>query len=254
MARILITGSADGIGALAAKELAKRGHEVHLHARSQARAEDAKKNCPQATNCFVADLANLEEVKKLADDVKAAGPFDSIVHNAGIMRGVGGKTAPEANYGLLFATNTLAPYVLTSLIAGHSKRYVFLGSQMHAGGDGSLKNVTDCGYGDSKLHDIMLAFGFARHLKSQGVEESNVLDPGWVPTKMGGAGAPDDINASVKTYVALAEGIGRTGEYWGPGAQKDRRYQPAAGDEAKQDKLMAELAKISGIKFPGSKL
>lgn len=180
MARILTTGSAEGLGFLAAKGLAKRGHEVHLHARSQARAEDAKKNCPQATNCFVADLANLEDVKKLAEDVKAAGPFDSIVHNADIMRGVSGKTAPKANYGSFFATNTLAPYALTSLLAGNSKRYIFLGSQMHAGGDGLLKNVTDCGYGVSKLHDIMLACGFARHLFSHEVEESNVLHPGWV--------------------------------------------------------------------------
>lgn len=123
---------------------------------------------------------------------------------------------------------------------------------MHAGGDGSLKNVTSCGYGDSKLHDIMLSFAFARHLK--GVDEVNVLDPGWVPTKIGGASAPDDINASVATYVALAEGVGRTGEYWGPGATKGRRHQPAAGDVDTQEKLLSELAHISGVHPPESKL
>ncbi|KAI5362585.1 putative short-chain dehydrogenase/reductase SDR, NAD(P)-binding domain superfamily [Septoria linicola] len=252
MARILITGSAEGLGSLAAKALTERGHEVHLHARSASRAEDAKKNCPKAKSCFIADLSDLQEVKKLADDIKAAGPWDSIIHNAGVMRDVAGKTAPNAKYGLLFATNTLAPYVLTSLVAEHSKRYVFLGSQMHAGGDGLLKNVTSCGYGDSKLHDIMLSFAFARHLT--GVDEVNVLDPGWVPTKMGGASAPDDINASVATYVALAEGVGATGQYWGPGATKDRKHQPVAGDVDTQEKLLSELAQISGVRPPGSKL
>lgn len=70
----------------------------------------------------------------------------------------------------------------------------------------------------------------------------------------GGPGAPQDINDSVKTYVALAEGIGKTGQYWGPGARSGHRHQPAAGDSAIQDKLMAELADISGVKVPGSKL
>lgn len=208
MARILITGSAEGLGSLAAKELASRGHEVHLHARSASRAEDARKNCPKAANCFIADLSNMTEVKKLAEDVKAAGPFDSIVHSAGVMRGLSGKTAPNAKYGMLFATNTLAPYVLTSLIAGHSKRYVFLSSQMHAGGDGTLRNIRDCGYGDSKLHNVMLAFGFARHLKDQGVEESNVLDPGWVPTKMVSL---DELRVCIRTCSQLTHGSGWPG-------------------------------------------
>lgn len=254
MARIIITGSAEGLGSLAARELVNRGHHVYLHARSTARADDAMKNCPKAQKCLVADLSSLSEVKNLADEIKALGPVDCVVHSAGVMHGVSGKKAAEGDYGLLFATNTLAPYVLTSLIGGASKRHVFLGSQMSQGGDGSLRNLKECGYGDSKLHNIMLAFGFARHLKDQGVEESNVLDPGWVPTKMGGAGAPDDINASVKTYVALAEGVGSSGEYWGPGAQPGRRHQSVASDVDAQEKLLKELQQISGVKLPSEKL
>ncbi|KXT12099.1 hypothetical protein AC579_7969 [Pseudocercospora musae] len=254
MARIIITGSAEGLGSLAAKELASRGHQVYLHARSASRAEDAMKNCPKAEKCFVADLSSLSEVKRLADEIKSLGSIDAIVHNAGVMHGVSGKKAAEGDYGLLFATNTLAPYALTSLIAGASKRHVFLGSQMSDGGDGSLGNLKDCGYGDSKLHNILLAYGFARHLKAQGVEESNALDPGWVPTKMGGASASDDINASVKTYIALAEGVGGTGEYWGPGARNGRRHQSVVSDINTQETLLKELEQISGIEFPREKL
>lgn len=246
MARILITGSADGIGALAAKDLAARGHQVYLHARSSSRAEDAMKNCPKAQQCLVGDLSSSSEVKKLAADINALSPWDCIIHNAGVMHGMAGKTTAEG-HGTLFATNTLAPYVLTSLIRGNSKRYVFLGSSLHSGGDGSLGNLRHCGYGDSKLHNIMLALAFARTLKSQGVEESNSIDPGWVPTKMGGAGAPQDIKKSVETYVKLAEGVGSSGGYWGPGAQPDRHYASAAGNVATQDKLMKELQEASGV-------
>ncbi|PPJ54370.1 hypothetical protein CBER1_07770 [Cercospora berteroae] len=251
--RILITGSAEGLGLLSAQALASRGHEVHLHARSAARAQDAKNNCPEAKFCFVANLSDLNEVIHFASEIKASAPWDAIIHNAGAMHGTTGKTAPNADYGLLFATNTLAPYVITSLVKGSAKRHVFIGSQMHAGGDPTLKNLKHCGYGDSKLHDIMLAYGFARKLKGEkGVEECNVLDPGWVPTKMGGGSAPDSIEESVQTYVALAEGVGCTGEYFGPAAKKGRKVMPAAKEVEAQEKLFAQLAEISGVEAPGS--
>ncbi|KAM3417163.1 hypothetical protein BST61_g8737 [Cercospora zeina] len=256
MARILITGSASGLGLLSAQALAARGHEVHLHARSASRASEAKAACPAAKSCFVANLSSLSEVKRLASEINQTasteGPWDAIIHNAAVMHGVSGKNAPEGDYGLLFATNTLAPYVITSLVKGGAKRHVFLGSQMHAGGDASLKNLRHCGYGDSKLHDIMLAFGFARKLQDDGVEECNVLDPGWVPTKMGGAGAPDSIDESVQTYVALAEGVGCSGQYFGPAAKEGRRVQPAAKQVETQEKLFARMADISGVSTPGS--
>lgn len=251
MSKILITGSADGLGALAAQDLIKKGHQVYLHARTTSRATDAQKNSPGAQACLVADLSSLSEVKNLAKEINSLAPWDAIIHSAGVMHGVGGKKAKDGgDYGLLFATNTLAPYVLTSLVGGNSKRYVFLGSQLHQSGDGSLSDVRNCGYGDSKLHDVMLAFAFSKLLKGKGAEEVNALDPGWVPTKMGGAGATDDIEASVQTYVKLAEGAGTTGEYWGPGAQRGRRFQSAAGDEAVQSKLLKELEQISGVNMP----
>ncbi|KAF2207026.1 hypothetical protein CERZMDRAFT_51794 [Cercospora zeae-maydis SCOH1-5] len=256
MPRILITGSASGLGLLSAQALAARGHEVHLHARTASRAQDAKAACPSAKSCYVAELSSLSEVKKLASEINQTasteGPWDAIIHNAGVMHGVSGKNAPEGDYGLLFATNTLAPYVISSLVKGGAKRHVFLGSQMHAGGDASLKNLRHCGYGDSKLHDIMLAFAFAERLKDDGVEECNALDPGWVPTNMGGSSAPDSIDESVQTYVALAEGVGSSGEYFGPAAKKGRRVQPAAKQVEAQEKLLAQLAEISGVPAPGS--
>ena len=56
-------------------------------------------------------------------------------------------------------------------------------------------------YPDTKLHDVLLAFAVARLWPDV---LSNALEPGWVPTKMGGPGAPDDIDAAHRTQVWLA--------------------------------------------------
>lgn len=118
MSKIFITGSSDGLGLLSARTLADRGHKVYLHARNAQRAEDARKACPQATDCLIADLSSTTETESLASQLNEKGPFDAIVHNAGIMTGGGD--------GALFRINTLSPYLLTSLVDPPPKRYVFL--------------------------------------------------------------------------------------------------------------------------------
>ncbi|KAK8023759.1 hypothetical protein PG993_011825 [Apiospora rasikravindrae] len=244
MSKIFITGSSDGLGLLSAQALAKRGHAVTLHARNESRAADV----------LVADLASLEETKRLAAQLNERGPWDAVVHNAGIMTrrpggGGGGGGGDKKNE--LFAVNTLAPYVLTCLVRPPAGRYVFLSSSMHVGGDASLRDVEGAGYSDTKLHNVMLAKWFARRL--EGVDCSS-MDPGWVPTKMGGAGATDDIGKSVATYVLLAEGAAAevkeagAGSYW-----RDSRVKApiaAAGDEAMQDRLVEMLKGISGVLPP----
>src|SRR5688572_6692458 len=104
MARIFITGSADGLGLLAAKSLLGQGHQVVLHARNSQRALEAHKKLPGAETVLTGDLSILEETKKIADEVNALGTFDAVIHNAGVYQ----VPAP-----LIFAVNTIAPYVLT---------------------------------------------------------------------------------------------------------------------------------------------
>lgn len=261
MARIFITGSADGLGLLAAQALVKRGHEVHLHARSEQRASDARRACPGAAGCLVGDLESLEQTKALAAELSALGGqegrgWDAVVHNAGVLH-----TSREA----IFAVNTVAPYVLASLVA--ARRHVFLSSGMHTGGDASLRGLRDaraCGYSDSKLHDVMLAMWFARRLNRAAdgggggpTVACEVMSPGWIATRMGGAGAPDDIGAAVDTVVMLAEGSGaasaeaggrRTGRFWYQ--RREASFKPAAADEKKQDRLIAILQEITGVTPP----
>ncbi|KAI5863571.1 NAD(P)-binding protein [Durotheca rogersii] len=261
MARIFITGSSDGLGLRSAQALAKRGHDVYLHARNGQRAADARAACPAAKDVFVADLTSIEETKALAAQLNRAGPWDAVVHNAGIISSAARLRGKEG-LPALFAVNTVAPYIVASLVTEPTppKRHIFLSSSMHRGGDASLRDLRGSSYSDSKLHNILLAFWFARRLAPQGVL-SNALDPGWVPTKMGGRNAPDDINASIDTYVLLAEGSGaaesQTGKYWyhsrprGSAASgADSAYADAADDEAKQDQLITALEEISGVKPP----
>ncbi|KAI1454771.1 NAD(P)-binding protein [Annulohypoxylon moriforme] len=259
MARIFITGSSDGLGLRSAQALAQRGHDVYLHARNSQRAQDAHTACPEAKDVFVADLTSTEETKSLATQLNQAGPWDAIVHNAGLMNGVSNLKGKEG-LPALFAVNTLAPYILSSLVDPPPKRYVFVSSGMHHGGDASLRNIQQAGYSDTKLHNVLLAFWFARKFGDRGVL-SNALNPGWVPTKMGGWSAPDDINAAIDTYVLLAEGSGaaegKTGGFWyqsrartstGPG--RETNYEKSVDDEARQNKLIEILARISDVKPP----
>ncbi|KAI1210787.1 NAD(P)-binding protein [Annulohypoxylon truncatum] len=259
MARIFITGSSDGLGLRSAQALVKRGHDLYLHARNGQRAQDARAACPEAKDVFVADLTSTEETKSLAAQLNQTGPWDTIMHNAGLMNGVSNLKGKEG-LPALFAVNTLAPYILSSLIDPPPKRYVFISSGMHHGGDPSLRNIQQAFYSDTKLHNVLLAFWFARRLRDRWVT-SNVLNPGWVPTKMGGRNAPDSISAAIDTYVLLAEGSGaaegKTGKFWyksrprGPnGASRESSYERSLDDETRQDKLIEMLASISGVEPP----
>lgn len=251
MAKILVTGSSDGVGALAAKVLVGRGHSVYLHARNAQRASDARAACPQAQDVLIADLSSIEETKALATQLNGLGPWDAIVHNAGVMRG--------SKEGTLFAVNTLAPYILTCLVQPPPQRYLFVSSELHTSGDGSAATLGDvdalkgCGYRDSKLHDVMLANYFSRLFRGKGFGTvCNSATPGWVPTKLGGSGAPGNINDGVDTYVLLAEGKGaaegKTATYWHSSRQREPKAE--AGDEGRQNLLIESLAKISGVSPP----
>src|ERR1051325_5961149 len=195
MARIFITGSSDGLGELAAKALIEQGHKVVLHARNEERGRDALKKNPKAESSLTGDLSSIEETKNLAHEVNKLGLFDAVIHNAGVYR----SSAKE-----IFTVNTLAPYILTCLIQ-KPKRLIYLSSGSHYHGHSKLNdfktNVDRITYSDSKLHVLMLSLAVARKWKDV---YSNAVDPGWVPTKMGGRGAPDDLQKGYETQVWLA--------------------------------------------------
>src|SRR5579863_10450291 len=116
MARVFITGSTDGLGLMAGQLLVEHGHRVTLHARSDARAADARRVLARAEAVVVGDLASMAETRSVAEQVNASGQYDAVIHNAG----VGYREARrETVDGLahVFAINVLAPYLLTALIS-----------------------------------------------------------------------------------------------------------------------------------------
>jgi NAD(P)-dependent dehydrogenase (short-subunit alcohol dehydrogenase family) len=251
MARVLITGSADGIGLLAGRILAQQGHAVVLHARDDDRAEDARAALPEAAGVLVGDVSTLDAMRDVARQADDSGRFDAVIHNVGMQEGRRVETAD--GLARLWAVNVLAPYVLTALME-RPDRLVFLSSGLHRSGDPSLDDLQwtsrrwsgGQAYADSKLHDLMLAFGIAR--RWPGVL-SNAVTPGWVPTRMGGAGAPDDLREGALTQAWLAAsddaGAQTTGRYFYH--QEEWDAEPAAHDQALQDRLLDYCREVSGI-------
>jgi NAD(P)-dependent dehydrogenase (short-subunit alcohol dehydrogenase family) len=255
MANIFITGSADGLGHLAAKLLVSQGHHVVLHARNAERGREALAKLPGAEKVLTANLSNIEETKKLAADVNAAGDFDAVIHNAGVYNQPAHQGAHEFQQAMIHV-NTLAPYILTCLIRKPG-RLVYLSSGMHTEGDPSLKILNSLPksariyqtYSDTKLHDVILAMAVARKWPEV---YANALDPGWVPTKMGGAGAPDNLEKGFQTQAWLAvsndEQAKVSGRYFYH--QKQKHHLPAASDIHVQEKFLILCEQITGIHFP----
>jgi NAD(P)-dependent dehydrogenase (short-subunit alcohol dehydrogenase family) len=255
MARVLVTGSADGLGVMSAELLVTQGHQVTLHARSEARGAEAKKRVAGAEHVLVADVATLAAMRSLAEQANATGAYDAVIHNVGIGYQEPARVETEDGLERQFAINVLSPYVLTALMT-RPKRLVFLSSGMHRGGSPDLSDAQwtkrrwagSQAYSDTKLFDTVLAFALARRWPDV---HSNAVEPGWVATKMGGRGAPDDLAAGAVTQAWLAvsdEPAARvTGKFFYH--QKQRDAHPAARDEKVQDALVAYCESLSGIRL-----
>ena len=243
MARIFITGSADGLGQLAAKLLSNQGHQVVLHARNAERGDYAKQKVPGAEHVTLGDLSNMDETKNIAYEANALGPFDAVIHNAGVYR-----ASPRD----IFMVNTIAPYLLTCLIQ-KPKRLIYLSSSMHQQGRVNLENfnldMRHTSYSDSKLYVLMLSMAVARKWLDV---YANAVDPGWVPTKMGGVGAPDDLQKGYETQTWLAvsndSSAKVSGRYFYH--QRESRYNSQAGDVTLQERFLSLCSDITGIPLP----
>jgi len=232
MARIVVTGAADGLGRATATTLAEQGHEVIVHARSAERLTAVRDLLARGAPGVAGDLADLEQTRAVADQVNAIGPVDAVIHNAGVIGG------PD-----VMRVNVVAPYLLTALI-GRPRRLVYLSSGMHRGGRADVSRLTRGGtYSDSKLFVTALAFAVARLWPDVA---GHAVDPGWVPTRMGGPNAPDDLRLGHLTQEWLVTGddVPTGGGYWFH--QRRQEPHPAAQDKQFQDDLLAELAGLTG--------
>ncbi|MFF3256113.1 SDR family NAD(P)-dependent oxidoreductase [Actinacidiphila glaucinigra] len=258
MARVFITGTTDGLGLAAARLLAEQGHTVVGHARNERRAQQLRERLPEAETILMADLSSRKQTVRLAELANELDPFDAVIHNAGIGYRERSKVTTEDGHAHVLAVNVLAPYILTCLMH-RPKRLVYLSSGMHHGGRVDTRDLDwerrpwngSQAYSDSKLFDATLAFAVARLWPDV---LSNSLEPGWVPTKMGGPGAPDDITQAHITQAWLAVSDDPEAKVSGQYFYHQKEVPPAlaAMDTGFQDDLLATLEELTSVPFPRS--
>jgi NAD(P)-dependent dehydrogenase (short-subunit alcohol dehydrogenase family) len=252
MARIFITGSTDGLGLANARTLINAGHEVLLHARTRERANALGDLAPQAAGIVIGDLSSASETRSLAGQVNEHGRMDAIIHNAGVYLSPQ-RVATSDGHSRTLAVNVLAPYILTALIE-RPDRVIYVSSGMHLGASADLKDIdwarrawnASAAYSESKLHVSALSAAVARHWPTV---LSNSVDPGWVPTKMGGPGATDDLalGHDTQSWLAVSNDPAAlvSGSYWHH--RRQRTPAPEVTDPDFQDRLTDKLAELTGI-------
>jgi NAD(P)-dependent dehydrogenase (short-subunit alcohol dehydrogenase family) len=255
MKRIFITGSTDGLGLAAARVLMAEGHDVVLHARSKERAGVLADITSRSGGAVIGDLSSAKETRSVADQVNKIGRMDVVIHNAGIYQ-QSTRAATAEGHARILAVNVLAPYVLTALMP-KPDRLIYLSSGMHRNGSGPLQDIDWTtrrwdnmrAYCESKLYISAFAVALSRRWPEV---LSNSVDPGWVPTKMGGPSASDDLEKGhlTQTWLAASDDPAAkiSGGYW----HHRKQQQPAAEvlDHNFQDQLLAELAKLTGVSLP----
>lgn len=253
MARIFVTGSATGLGFQSGKYLLGRGHEVVLHARNPAREADIRLALPGVPGVVTGDLETIAGMRQVAQAANELCGFDAVIHNAGVGDN-GTSWLTTDGLPLVFAVNVLAPYVLTALMH-RPARLVYLSSSMHLHSrptalDNAWMDLSWTGpmnYSQSKFLVTLLAFAAARRWPDV---KCNAVDPGWVPTRMGGRSAPDDLQLGCETQAALAETGDVSGAYFHH--RQARQPDPDTRNAELQDQLLELCQRVSGTGFPAS--
>jgi NAD(P)-dependent dehydrogenase (short-subunit alcohol dehydrogenase family) len=214
---VLITGATDGLGRALVSDLTGRGARVLVHGRDPARVERAAREVG-AAGAYVADLASLAEVRRLAEEVaRDHDALHVLVSNAGIgttLPGGGARMESADGFELRFAVNYLAGFLLTRLLeplliaAGPGSRIVNVASagQMPIDFDDVMLERGYSGtraYCQSKLAQVMSTFDLAERLHADGVT-ANALHPAtYMPTKI-------VLDARGTAVSTLEEGVDAT--------------------------------------------
>jgi NAD(P)-dependent dehydrogenase (short-subunit alcohol dehydrogenase family) len=260
----LVTGATDGLGRAVAGDLVARGARVLLHGRDPERAEQVA-HAIGAGGIYVADLASLAEVRRLADEVARQHPaLHVLVNNAGIgttLPGDGARMESADGHELRFAVNYLAGFLLTRLlepllVAGAPSRVVNVASagQVPIDFDDVMLERRYDGtraYCQSKLAQVMSTFDLAERLRDAGVTVNALHPATYMPTKMvlhaRGSGV-ESLEAGVAATMRLVcdpglEGV--TGRYFE--RTKEAQANRQAYDREARRRLRELSERLTGL-------
>lgn len=257
---ILITGATDGLGRHVARDLARGSGTILLHGRNPQKGEAVLAEIREETGnarllYYNADLASLEEVRRLAGEVASAHPrLDVLVNNAGIGAGPGGGKVRETSAGgheLRFVVNYLSHFLLTRRLLPLLRRGA------DEGGEARIVNVASAAqhpldfddlmlersyggmraYSQSKLAQVMFTFDLAEELRGSGVtvnalHPASLMDTRMVREWFGTPRTTVDEGARGVEWLAVSADLdGVTGEYFEemrPARANAQAYDPEA--------------------------
>jgi NAD(P)-dependent dehydrogenase (short-subunit alcohol dehydrogenase family) len=229
---IIITGSTDGIGKLAALKLAKDGHNIYIHGRNSEKLANVISEIQTASNNsnikgFAADLSTIQTVKQLAADIaNEVASIDVLINNAGVYNSKQSKSAD--GFDMRFAVNYFAPYVLTNALQSLRKfaenaRIINLSSAAQAPVSldalaGTAPITEQAAYAQSKLALTMWSFDLATQLSNNhviAVNPGSLLNTNMVKEAFGTHWSSADKGANILYDLAVsAEHEGITGKYF----------------------------------------
>ncbi|MFT4111005.1 SDR family NAD(P)-dependent oxidoreductase [Propionicimonas sp.] len=200
---IVITGASDGVGAAAARQLARRGERVVIVGRSPEKTAAVAREL--GAPAHVADYASLAQVRRLAAELEDAYPrIDVLANNAGGI--MGPRRVTEDGNELTFQVNHLAGFLLTGLLMDRliaSEASIVQTSSMAARAFGridldDLQNARryspQAAYGAAKLANILFTRELHRRHHADGIA-AVAFHPGVVAT---------NFAASARTPMRLA--------------------------------------------------
>jgi len=253
---VLITGATDGIGLATARGLVDRGARVLVHGRNPEKVE--RVSITLGTTGLCADLSSFEEVRSLAEQVKAVGKIDVLINNAGVFTDE--RRLTKDGHELTFGVNHLAHFLLTNLLMdsiNQGGRVLNVSSIAHGNGkihwgDLTLENHYSghIAYSQSKLANVMFSCALARRGQKRGFT-SNALHPGIISTKLltegfGLEGQGTDDGAATSIHLALSDEVEAiTGGYFRN--QQQTSYSDRADSEDAQERLWLLSEKITGL-------
>ncbi len=264
MKNILITGSTDGIGKLAAIKLAKDDHSIYLHGRNAAKLATVTAEIKELSNNekikgFVTDFSDLTAVKQMAQQVNEELPhLDVLINNAGVFKSPASHN--KDGWDMRYVVNYLAPYLLTNTLMpllqkGSEPRIINLSSaaqdtishEVLRGKENMTERAT---YGQSKLALTMWSFDLAKKfsgVNTVAVNPGSLLNTNMVKEAFGQFWSSADKGADILYDLAVAEKYNdASGKYFDNDKGGFGKAHPDAYDEEEIEKLLKTTAELLG--------